>query len=104
MEKLELGHLKKNFFISVGPAIFNILPPNIKAAEKLDQFKARLDPFLSTLPDLPPTHGYPSLNRNTIVEWVTGNYDFKRVIDTLADDKSVRRHPVIGPAVQPDRS
>ena len=99
-----LSTVRKNSFISVGPAIFNILPPNIKAAEKLDQYKARLDPFLSTLPDLPPTHGYPSLNRNTIVEWVTGNYDFKRVIDTLADDKSVRRHPVIGPAVQPDRS
>ena len=99
-----LSTVRKNSFVSVGPAIFNILPSKIKEATSLDQFKARLDPFLHTIPDLPPTPGYSTLNRNTILEWVTGNYNFKGVIETLADS-SVRSQSGIGTTDnQPARS
>ena len=98
-----ISTVRKNSFRSTGPALFNILPCVIKEASSLEQFKSRLDTFLKNIPDLPPTHGYPSLNRNTIVEWVSGNYNFQEIIQTLAD-RSIRCQPERGPAVHPDRS
>ena len=99
-----IGTVRKNSFISAGPSLFNILPSEIKEAISLEQFKSRLDKFLISIPDLPPTHGYSAINKNTILEWVTGNYDYKQIIETLAE-VSVRSQPERGSAVsKPDRS
>ena len=78
-----LGTVRQNFFTSTGPQIFNCLPKIVKEAENLDSFKRQLDKFLLTIPDMPPTPGYPSFNNNTILEWATGSYNYVDVIDTL---------------------
>ena len=59
-----------NSFTSSGPAIFNVVPPHIKAIDSLTTFKATLDKWLQTIPDTPPTAGYVAANRNSIVEWI----------------------------------
>ena len=79
-----LSTLRNNFFTSTGPSIFNALPAKIKEAQSLDCFKHQLDQFLRKIPDLPPTPGYPSLNKNSVLEWLTGSYNFADVINTLA--------------------
>ena len=99
-----IGTVRKNSSISAGPSLFNVLPSEIKEAVSIEQFKSRLDKFLISIPDLPPTHGYSAINKNTILEWVTGNYDYKQIIETLAE-VSVRSQPERGSAVsKPDRS
>ena len=76
--------VRHNFFTSLGPTIFNLLPGKIKEAETLDAFKTQLDRFLWTIPDLPPSPGYKLLNNNTLLEWTTGSYNFADVTRTLA--------------------
>ena len=87
-----------NSFSFTGPAIFNVIPREIKELTSLDLFKNHLDKFLSTFPDLPPTHGYPSLNRNSILEWAAGNYNFAEIRTTLAG-----RHDTHGGVTQTER-
>ena len=74
----------QNFFSSTGPVIFNKLPAKIKEAESLDSFKRQLDKYLSKVPDLPPTPGYPCINNNTLLAWATGNYDYAQIMSTQA--------------------
>ena len=84
---VQLAHhstVRHNFFTSTGPSIFNLLPAKIKEAETLDVFKSQPDRFLWTIPDLPPTPRYKLLNQNTILEWMTGNYDYADVMEMLA--------------------
>ena len=69
----------------------------MKQAETLHQFKTSLDKYLKAIPDLPPTPGYPILNKNSILEWATGNHDFAEIINTLV-------MPERGAAVDPDSS
>ena len=95
-----LGTVRQNFFTSTGPQIFNSLPKIVKEAENLDSFKRQLDRFLLTIPDMPPTPGYPSFNNNTILEWATGSYNYADVINTLL----VKDVTVEGPAARPDCS
>ena len=93
---VHLSTVRLHFFTSTGPAIYNILPVKVKQAKSLDQFKSLLDRFLSTIPDLPPTPGYSTINKNSILEWATGNYDFAEIINLLAVSRSER-----GAAVNP---
>ena len=98
--KATMAHLstvRLHYFTFRGPAIYNILPAHVKQAETLQQFKTRLDKYLKAIPDLPPTPGYPTLNKNSILEWATGNYDFAEIINTLV-------MPERGAAVDPDSS
>ena len=91
--KASMTHLctvRKNFFTSTGPAIFNQIPRKIKEAKSLVQFKNQLDRFLMEIPDLPPTPGYPLMNRNSILEWATGNYDYADIIKTLAETRDFK--------------
>ena len=60
-----------NSFSSAGPALFNIVPPHIKAIEALKPFKAALDKWLQSYPDTPPTPGYVGVNNNSISEWAS---------------------------------
>lgn len=82
-----LSTVRRNFFTATGPATFNTLPGYIKEAQTLEQYKSRLDKFLTTVPDLPPTPGYPALNRNTLLEWASGNYNYAEIINLLAEPK-----------------
>ena len=59
-------------FGSVGPRLWNCLPREIREIENLDLFKATLDRFLRTVPDLPPTPGYPTQNWNSLTDWCSG--------------------------------
>ena len=103
---VHLSTIRHNSFSFIGPSIYNVLPIKVKEAESLDQCKRYLDKFLSTFPDLPPTPGYPSLNKNSILEWATGSYDFAEIIKTLSGDGSIHVNNVTqaerGAAVQPD--
>jgi hypothetical protein len=83
-QMIHLSTIRHNYFTSTGPSIFNVLPAKMKEAQSLDSFKHQLDKFLMTIPDLPPTPGYVSLNKNSILDWMTGSYDFADVISTLA--------------------
>ena len=56
----------------------------MKRAETLGAFKSQLDKFLWTVPDLPPSPGYKLLNKNSLLEWITGSYNFADVIQNLA--------------------
>ena len=76
--------VRHNYFTSIGPSLFNVLPAKLKEAETIDVVKRQLDTFLWTLPDLPTSPGYQVLNRNTILEWMTGKYNYADVIETLA--------------------
>ena len=97
--------VRHNSFTSTGPTIYNLLPVKMKEADTLDIFKRQLDRFLWTIPDLPPTPGYPLLNKNTLLEWMTGSYNFADVMEQLAvkDDLDVLL-PNIGAEVHPYRS
>jgi len=61
-----------NSFSSVGPALYNIIPNTVKSCSTLLTFKSGLDKWLSAIPDKPPTPGYLSANRNSLLEWVVG--------------------------------
>ena len=76
--------IRHNYFTSIGPSLFNALPAKIKEAATLDHFKCQLDRFLWTVPDLPPSPGYPVINRNTLLEWMTGSFNHADTIETLA--------------------
>ena len=102
-----LSTVRHNFITSTGPVIYNLIPSRIKEAQTLDSFKNQLDRFLHNIPDLPPTPGYPAQNKNTLLEWVTGNYIFADVICTLAESRhSAQRvsQPERGSTVHPARS
>ena len=96
--------VRKNYFTSTGPAIYNIIPKEIKDAKTLDQFKNQLDRFLKEIPDLPPTPGYPSINKNSILEWALGNYDYADIIETLTERRRGDEQSERGATDQPDGS
>ena len=87
-----LSTIRNNFFTSRGPAIYNILPAKLKGAQSLECFKHGLDSFLRKIPDLPSLPGYQVMNNNSILEWVTGSYDFAEVIATLAEVEAAGAH------------
>ena len=100
-----LSTVRKNFFTTTGPSIFNILPRKMKEATSLNSFKSQLDKFLSVIPDLPPTPGYPSLNKNTILEWMTSNHNHAEIIVSLAGHRETNSTlPERGTAITSDGS
>ena len=65
-----LDTLKFNSFCSSGPALFNIIPGEIKLDKKdAVSFKRHLDTHLKRISDTPPTPGYIASNRNSLLEW-----------------------------------
>lgn len=72
-----LGHSKKssvntmifNSFPSTASALYNVVPPEVKAISTLIPFKRSLDHFLQSYPDTPPTPGYIAQNKNSMLEW-----------------------------------
>ena len=68
-----LSTLHYNSFISTGPALFNVIPKKVKSANTLQTFKNKLNIFLKSIPDTPPTRGYVLINNNLLTEWVQLN-------------------------------
>ena len=69
-----LNTLKHNSFSSVGPALFNIIPKEIKDKNNLEQFKRSLDRYLKVFTDTPPVPGgYVLQNGNSLLEWACSN-------------------------------
>ena len=65
-----LDTLKFNSFCSSGPALFNIIPGEIKLHKKdAASFKKHLATHLKRISDTPPTPGYIASNRNSLLEW-----------------------------------
>eukprot|EP00116_Pleurobrachia_bachei_P008499 sb/3468761/ len=65
--------LYSSSFGSVGPRLWNSLPKDVREIAGQAEFKANLDSFLREVPDLPPTPGYSSQNRNSLSEWCCGS-------------------------------
>ena len=68
-KRLHIRTLHYNSFASIGPALFNTIPKATKEKESLSSFKSSLDKYLQSIPDKPPTPGYPFLNGNSLLEW-----------------------------------
>ena len=68
-KRIHIRTIQHNSFNSIGPALFNCIPRNVKEKETLLSFKAALDKFLHTVPDTPPISGYVVQNGNSILEW-----------------------------------
>ena len=106
-ESHHLSTVRLHYFTFTGPAIYNILPNEVKLSENLQQFKNRLDRFLSYIPDLPPTPGYPTINKNSILERETGNHNYAEIILTLARGRNAIRDatmPEVGATDDTDSS
>ena len=72
--QVHLNTLKHNSFSSVGPALFNTIPKEMKFKNNLEQFKRSLDRYLKFFPDTPPVPGgYVSQNGNSLLEWASSN-------------------------------
>ena len=69
-KKLSIRTLRFNSFTSMGPALFNVIPIEIKSKAKLNSFKRALDSYLKSIPDLPPITGYYHQNNNSLLQWV----------------------------------
>ena len=53
------GTLREKSFMVRGPNLFNSLPSNIREYQgSLEGFKRKIDNFLESIPDRPPTPGY----------------------------------------------
>jgi len=59
-----------NSFSSVAPAMYNLVPAQVKNCSTLPIMKLELDRWLQSIPDTPPTPGYLAVNRNSLLEWV----------------------------------
>jgi len=65
-----LDTIKFNSFCSSGPALFNIIPGEVKLdKDDATSFKRHLDRHLKRITGTPPTPGYPACNRNSLLEW-----------------------------------
>ena len=56
-------------FSSRGPALYNRVPLYVKEASTLLLFKSKLDNWLKSFPDTPPSPGYTAANNNSLMEW-----------------------------------
>ena len=68
-----ISSLKFNSFTSNGPALFNIVPVQVKKSQTLNTFKSRLQSFLTSFPDTPPTPNYMAQNKNSLLEWAASS-------------------------------
>ena len=61
--------LYENSFGVRGPRIWNCIPADLRAIQRMDTFKSKLTEFLLIVPDTPPIRGYTPINSNSILEW-----------------------------------
>ncbi|KAL5256922.1 hypothetical protein ACHWQZ_G012005 [Mnemiopsis leidyi] len=58
-----------NSFAVRAGRLWNTLPKDVNTKKTLESFKAALEVFLETIPDMPPTPGYSTPNSNSIIDW-----------------------------------
>ena len=87
-KRVHVKTIQHNSFASIGPALFNCVPKQIKEKESLLSFKTALDKFLRSVPDEPPISGYPNQNGNTILEWAGSGHCSHFEIQTYNTDSS----------------
>ena len=56
-------------FSVIGPKLWNVIPSNLTEITGFETFKSQLTDYLWTIPDKPPTTGYPSINGNSLLDW-----------------------------------
>ena len=56
-------------FAVVGPRLWNCIPAETTRKTTLATFKSSLGRYLKTIPDMPPTPGYTSVNNNSILSY-----------------------------------
>ena len=69
--------LREHSLLTEGPRLFNSLPPSLRRLDwSLNTFKAHLDRYLQTLPDMPYTPGLPTaatdckgVQSNSLRDW-----------------------------------
>ena len=71
--------IRRASFAINGPRIFNSLPQNIRDTTNCDinAFKARLDKFLSKVPDQPLIPGYTAYRQcdtNSLLDWLSSSH------------------------------
>ena len=49
--------------------IWNTIPADVTRLKNLETFKVHLGKYLDGIPDQPPTRGYTSQNRNSVLDW-----------------------------------
>ena len=92
-----ISTLRNNFFTSVGPALFNVVPGPIKLSSSLNIFKSKLDKFLHSIPDNPPLPGYYNINNNSILEWKNAGRDAQQPIQIYREETVETTSIQVGP-------
>ena len=65
-------------FAVVGPRLWNCIPAETTRKSSLFSFKASLGRYLKTIPDMPPTPGYTSVNNNSILSYAVSGQPLGR--------------------------
>ena len=64
-----VSSLYENSFSVKAAKLWNLLPKSVYTIEDLDSFKVAVGKFLDKMPDTPPTPGYTSQCRNSLLDW-----------------------------------
>ena len=89
---LHMKTVRFHHFTSLGPALYNLIPKNIKGKNTLETFKKSLDIYLQNIPDCPPSPGYVCLNNNSLLDWAMG-YNTQRMYTYRVDDNDGEAEP-----------
>ncbi|KAL5263950.1 hypothetical protein ACHWQZ_G005141 [Mnemiopsis leidyi] len=68
-----------NSFAVRAGRLWNTLPKDVNTKKTLESFKAALEVFLETIPDMPPTPGYSTPNSNSIIDWCNQRGDWTAI-------------------------
>ena len=58
-------HHEKSILV-IGPRLWNLIPKSVTVKPDINSFKSALGKFLDTIPDEPPTIGYPPINNSLL--------------------------------------
>ena len=60
-----------HFFKVKAAKLWNCLPKHVNSKDSLPSFKKTLDSFLLNVTDCPPVAGYPTVNSNSLLDWLS---------------------------------
>ena len=60
-----------HFFKVKAARFWNCLPKHVNSKDSLPSFKKTLDSFLLNVTDCPPVAGYPTVNSNSLLDWLS---------------------------------
>ena len=59
----------ENSIAVIGPRLWNCIPAECTLVPTLESFKASLQTYLDSVPDLPPVCNYTTKNSNSLLDW-----------------------------------